>query len=537
MARLKYWLYLLFSLFMTHMSAQVWNPNLADDQYKNPIIFADYSDPDAIRAGDDFYMVSSSFNCAPALPVLHSKDLVNWEIVNHIFTQQPPPDFFDKPQHGNGVWAPSIRYHDGWFYVFYGDPDFGIYMCKTRDPEGKWEGPHLVKAAKGWIDACPFWDDDGNAYLVHAFAGSRAGIKSILVLHRMASDGSRLLDDGVLVFDGHEKHPTIEGPKMYKRNGYYYIFAPGGGVATGWQTVLRSKNVYGPYEDKIVLHQGNSEINGPHQGAWVELANGESWFLHFQERQPYGRIVHLQPAQWKDNWIVIGADPDGDGTGDPVREWKKPNVGQAYPVKVPQTSDEFNGLQLGRQWQWQANPSPTWAFTNTSGFLRLNPVVQQEGAKNLWDAPNLLLQKMPAPEFTATTKLVFSHHFDGEKTGLIIMGRDYAYLALEQDEGQLFLTQAVCKDAENGKAEKITEKIPATGKAVFLQVKISDGGRCRFGYSFDGKRFTEFGEAFPAREGKWIGAKVGLFCTRAERMNDGGYVDVDWFRITPLEDK
>ena len=532
MTHLKCYLLLLFFFFLNQIYAQVWNPNLDNGKYKNPILFADYSDPDAVRAGDDFYMVSSSFNCVPALPVLHSKDLVNWEIINHIFTHQPPYDVFDQPQHGNGVWAPSIRFHDGWFYVFYGDPDFGIYMCKTQDPRGAWEAPHLVQAAKGWIDACPFWDDDGQAYLVHAFAGSRAGIKSILVINRMSPDGTELLDDGVLVFDGHEGHPTIEGPKMYKRNGYYYIFAPGGGVPTGWQTVLRSKNIYGPYEDKIVLHQGETDINGPHQGAWVELANGDSWFLHFQEKQPYGRIVHLQPAQWKDDWIVIGEDKDGDGKGEPVREWAKPEVGKSYPVKVPQTSDEFESVELGRQWQWHANPKPTWAFTNTSGFLRMYAVVQPEGAKNLWDAPNLLLQKMPAPEFTATAKLDFSHHFDGEKTGLLIMGMDYAYISLEQESGQLFLSQSICKDADKGKAEQVVDKTLLNNNTVFLRVKVTQGGQCSFSYSLDGKQFTEFGKAFSAREGKWIGAKAGLFCSRKERMNDGGYVDVDWFRIT-----
>ncbi|MCB0629654.1 MAG: glycoside hydrolase 43 family protein, partial [Lewinella sp.] len=279
--------------------AQVYQPDLGNGKYKNPIIHADYSDPDVVRVGDDFFMVASSFNCVPGLPLLHSKDLVNWSIINNVIQKLEPAEAFDQPQHGNGVWAPSIRYHAGWYYVFYGDPDYGIYMCRTRNPWGEWEPPHLVRAAKGWIDACPFWDDDGNAYLVHAFAGSRAAIKSILVLHKMSIDGTVLLDDGVLVFDGHKDHPTIEGPKMYKRNGYYYIFAPGGGVEFGWQTVLRSRNIYGPYEDKIVLSQNDTDINGPHQGAWIDTPNGESWFVHFQDKRAYGRITHLQPAEWK----------------------------------------------------------------------------------------------------------------------------------------------------------------------------------------------------------------------------------------------
>lgn len=511
--------------------AQVWQSDLGDGKYKNPIIHADYSDPDVVRHGDDFYMTASSFNCAPALPILHSKDLVNWELINHAFLHQLPFDVFDKPQHGNGVWAPAIRFHDGWFYIFWGDPDFGIYRVRTKDPAGEWEAPHLVRSAKGWIDPCPFWDDDGKAYLVHAFAGSRAGNKSIVVLHEMSPDGTALLDDGVLVYDGHEDHPTIEGTKMHKRNGHYYILAPGGGVATGWQTVLRSKNIYGPYEDKIVLHQGNTDVNGPHQGAWVELENGDDWFVHFQEKQPYGRIVHLQPARWENDWLLIGEDQNGDGIGEPVSEWKKPEVDKSHIPKVPQTSDEFNEPKLSLQWQWQANPEALWSFPTAMGLLRMNPVILSDGIKNLWDASSLLLQKMPAEEFTATTKLTFHHHFDGEKTGLIVMGRDYAHLTLEREGGQLFLKQSTCYGAEHGKPEKEVKSIPLNQNEMQLRVKVSKGGRCQFSYSPDGKKFMDIGEVFQAKEGKWIGAKVGIFCARIEHENDGGYADYDWFRI------
>ena len=300
---------------LNNEASKVWVADNGDGTYKNPILHADYSDPDAIRVGDDFFMASSSFNVAPGLPILHSKDLVNWRIIGHVFKRQPPFDVFSTPQHGNGVWAPAIRFHNGEFYIFYPDPDRGIYMVKAKAAAGPWSEPLLIKEAKGWIDPCPLWDTDGNAYLVSAMAASRSGIKSIIVVSRMSPDGTRLLDDPVIVFDGHEKHPTVEGPKFYKRNGFYYIFAPAGGVERGWQLVLRSKNVYGPYNERIVLAQGQSRINGPHQGAWVETQTGESWFLHFQDRGPYGRIVHLQPVKWVDDWPVIGVDRDGDGTG------------------------------------------------------------------------------------------------------------------------------------------------------------------------------------------------------------------------------
>ncbi|HET9479253.1 MAG TPA: family 43 glycosylhydrolase, partial [Pyrinomonadaceae bacterium] len=376
----------------------------ADETYTNPIIHADYSDPDVIRVGDDFYLTASSFNCVPGLPILHSKDLINWRIIGHALQKQLPAEVFSQPQHGNGVWAPAIRFHNGDFYIYYGDPDFGIYMVKARNAAGPWSQPLLIKAAKGWIDPAPFWDDDGNAYLVHAWANSRSGIKSILTINRMSADGTRLLDEGRTVFDGRVAHPTIEGPKLYKRNGYYYIFAPAGGVTSGWQTVLRSKNIYGPYEDRIVMDRGRTMINGPHQGSWVELKSGESWFVHFQDRGAFGRIVHLQPVNWINDWPVIGVDPDGDGKGEPVTTYRKPNVGREYPVQSPQTSDEFNAGTLGLQWQWHANPQAGWlSFTERGGRLSLTAVPQPENGQNLWTVPNVLLQKLPAPDFLVTT--------------------------------------------------------------------------------------------------------------------------------------
>ena len=220
-------------------------------------------------------MTASSFNAAPGLPILHSKDLVNWTLINYALPKQTPLEVFNKVQHGKGVWAPCIRYHKNEFYIYYPDPDFGIYMINTKNPAEKWSDPILVKAGKGLIDPTPLWDDDGKAYVAYAFAGSRAGMKSLLVMATMNDEGTKINDDEVLIIDGHKDESTIEGPKLYKRNGFYFIFAPAGGVATGWQTILRSKSVYGPYEKKTVLHQGNTTINGPHQGAWVTTQTDE----------------------------------------------------------------------------------------------------------------------------------------------------------------------------------------------------------------------------------------------------------------------
>jgi beta-xylosidase len=514
--------------------SKVWQPDLGNGNYKNPVIDADYSDPDAIRVGDDFYMVSSSFDAVPGLPILHSKDLVNWTIIGHALKRQPPFEHFSKTQHGNGVWAPAIRFHNNEFYIYYPDPDFGIYVTKTKNPAGEWSTPVLVEAGKGLIDPCPLWDDDGKTYLVHAYAGSRAGIKSIIVIKKMNTAGDKTIDEGKLVYDGHDLDPTIEGPKFYKRNGYYYIFAPAGGVSTGWQLVLRSKNVYGPYERKVVMDQGKSTTNGPHQGAWINTASGEDWFLHFQDKGAYGRVVHLQPMKWIDNWPVIGVDTDGDGIGEPVLTYKKPNVNKVSKIENPAESDEFNTGVLGLQWQWQANPMATWSFLNpVNGTLRLYSVKMPDSAKNYWDVPNLLLQKFPSEKFSATTKFTFIPNLklENEKAGLIIAGLSYASLAVKSKKDGVYLVYSICKNVEKGKAESEQVLTKLSQKEIYLRVTVSTGAICTFSYSLDGNNFTTINEDFTAEPGKWIGAKFGIFCTRDQQTNDSGYVDFDWVRI------
>ena len=532
--------------------SQVWVADRGDGTYQNPVLYADYSDPDACRVGNDFYMTSSSFNCLPGLQILHSNDLVNWRIIGaaipYRLTLVSTPE---RPEHGNRVWAPAIRHHNGEFYIFWGDPDQGVFMTKARDPQGPWTEPVLVKAGQGIIDPCPLWDDDGQVYLVHAYAGSRAQLKSVIAICQLNEEATQAVTPSRIVFDGHEAHPTCEGPKFYKKGGYYYIFHPAGGVPTGWQVVLRSKNVYGPYECKTVLAQGNTSVNGPHQGAWVDTPTGEDWFLHFQDVGAYGRLVHLQPMKWKDGWPVIGTDPDGDGCGEPVLSHRKPDVGRTYPVCTPQESDEFDGYTLSPQWQWHANINEKWAYyAGNHGFVRLYsyPVVPQY--RNLWDVANLLLQKTPAPNFTATMKLTFSptKQYKGERTGLVVMGMDYAALVLENAADEMTLSQVVCHGADKGQPEQVNASVGLKEGTVYLRVKFgcdsrkiaqSEGGHdllvtCDFSYSTDGRTFSPLGTTFQAREGKWIGAKVGTFCTRpAIKANDGGWADVDWFRITP----
>lgn len=525
------------------MAQSAWQPDLGDGTYQNPVLYADYSDPDLIRVGDDFWMTASSFNCVPGLPILHSTDLVNWELVNHALPIQEPREHFDRPAHGDGVWAPSIRYHQGWYYIYWGDPDHGIYMVKSRDPRGEWTPPHLVMAAKGIIDTCPLWDEDGHAYLVHGWAGSRAGFKSILSVVELSPDGERIIGREVMVFDGHGEHPTVEGPKFYKRNGWYYIFAPAGGVKPGWQLVLRSRSPYGPYECRKVLHQGNTSTPGPHQGGWVEDKAGEAWFMHFVDMYAYGRVVHLQPMQWfEDDWCTIGVDQNGDGIGEPVAHYRKP-AGESRQI-TPATSDEFSERELGLQWQWHANPQWNWAFTNpSSGELRL--YCQLLPSKNLWEAGNLLLQKIDAPSYTATTRLRFHPSYSGDRAGVVIMGLDYATLGLTLHDEKIFLQHLHNHNADKGGEEELIEEVEignftsGEGYTAYLRCEIrmeenSDSTprmSCQFSYSLNGKRFYPIGKPFIAREGKWIGAKIGYYANAQIKKNDGGWVDLEWFRV------
>lgn len=529
------------ALFIITLSAIILNGcNGGSDRqntvYTNPVLHADYSDPDVIRAGDDYYMVASSFNCVPGLPVLHSTDLISWELKGYALGRLQPEEYYSSVRHGGGIWAPCIRMHNGEFYIFYPDPDHGIFMVKASDPEGPWSDPVTVIKGRGLIDPSPLWDDDGKAYLAYAFAGSRAGVKSVLVVTRMKPDGTGVTGDPVMVFDGHDGNPTVEGPKFYKRNGWYYIFAPAGGVTHGWQLALRSKNVFGPYEARKVMHQGNTSVNGPHQGAWVTTPEGDDWFIHFQDKGPYGRIVHLQPLKWVDDWPVIGIDKDGDGIGEPVLTYYGPEEKAATESVSRQIDDEFDGNVMPPDWQWHANPSLSWGYPSEAyGFYRLNCITRPDSMRNLWDVPNLFLRKLPAEKFTATASVNCTLRSDGEQTGMLVMGRDYQYISLSRTDSTLLLSVVRCTDADRGNPEMELFSRQIEGGELFLRVTVEAGALCRFSYSLDGTEYFDAGEPFNARQGMWIGAKTGFFALRDGSSNDAGCIDLNWFRILTTE--
>ncbi|MCD7750263.1 MAG: glycoside hydrolase 43 family protein [Lachnospiraceae bacterium] len=557
------------------LNQNIWNADMGDGTYRNPILYADYSDPDAIRVGEDYFMISSSFTNTPGLPLLHSKDLVNWKVVNYLI-KNVPTDRYAEPVHGCGVWAPAIRYHEGTYYVFFPMPDEGIYVIQTKDPFGEWSEPFNIRPAAGWIDPCPFWDEDGRAYMVAGVAKSRIGYKSVLHMVEMRPDCSGLIGPEVKVFDGNENDQvTIEGPKLYRRNGWYYIFAPAGGVKTGWQTVLRSRDIFGPYEYKVVMRQEDSAVNGPHQGAWVDTVTGEDWFLHFQDVYAAGRITHLQPMCWKEDWPIIGEPVEGKDYGRPVEVYRKPDVGPVdWPVCEPAASDDFTGEKLGLQWQWNANVTGDW-YTLTGEELQLNAVPTKEDCP-YGDLPNLLLQKWPAPEFICETEMDLSHLKSGDEAGVISMGMEYGVLVFRKEEdgyavsfmtGRQKYGAILCESTkESGKKLGMlsggsllhgsepgdchadiaadtchTDTAAAASRnaqgdvvRVLYQVKrtglqdLNENEKnfpleeVSLSYSTDGHTYIQAGTV-KAAPGRWVGVKNGPFCVRRQD-GEGGYL-------------
>jgi beta-xylosidase len=463
-----------------------------DGTYRNPILPTDYSDPDAIRVGDDFYLVASDFHFV-GMQVLHSRDLVNWEVIGQIFRRLTmSPKYDEMTGYAQGTWAPTLRYHDGTYYVFVCTPFDGLFMWHAKNPAGPWSQTVTVKAVERWEDPCPFWDDDGRAYLIHSLKGAGP-----LILNRMSPDGTKLLDDGVEIYRG----PTAEGPKLFKRNGWYYISFPEGGVSTGGQSMLRSTNIYGPYEHRQVLPYGK-----PHQGALVELANGDWWFLCFKSSDFLGRITYLMPVTWNaDGWPVFGDN------GHSVNQWKKPNVGKDYPIEHPQRSDEFNAPMLSPIWQWNHNPvNDAWSLTARPGWLRLKALP----ATGPSIARNSLTEKLWGQDGVIDTKFDISTMAEGQRAGFAFMSGDvFDWVGVTQSNGVRRITW------ESGEGPVLG------GKEVWFRGTYQ-GKEARLFYSLDGGHYTDTGQAVELKFGKWKGARPALFCFGP----NGGAVDVDFVK-------
>ncbi|MEU8147341.1 family 43 glycosylhydrolase [Nonomuraea sp. NPDC048901] len=536
--------------------------------YRNPVLNADWPDPDVIRVGETYYLVTSSFNRAPGLPVLRSPDLLRWELIGRALPAVPPAEHFTVPRHGGGAWAPSIRHHDGLFWIFYPDPDHGVHVLTATDPAGPWSAPHLLLPGPGVIDPCPLWDDDGRAWLVFGWAKSRSGISNRLSLVEMTPDAREIIGTPVTVIDGDALpgYSTLEGPKVYKRDGWYWIFAPAGGVATGWQSVFRSRSLAGPYEDRVVLEQGDTPVNGPHQGAWVTTPEGEDWFLHFQDRGVFGRVVHLQPMRWGDDgWPVMGVD------GHPVLEHPAPARASAavlhsapalgpHPAPArasaldlrpasarasaldprpaparasaldprpagsgqvePGRDDDFRAGELGPQWHWQANPAPGLLRLDGDGHARLRAVPNDEG--NLRNLPQVLGQQVPGVAARFTTTLQLAADEPGTRAGVVVLGASYAYVGLARDRDGLSVEVRTYQDGDEGEVTRFSARLPDETAIVGLRIDSDGAGVCvlRFRHRGGNGGADESGagdgwvtgfEGFQAEQGRWISAELGLF--------------------------
>ncbi|HTQ36492.1 MAG TPA: glycoside hydrolase 43 family protein [Steroidobacteraceae bacterium] len=504
--------------------------------YTNPVLYADYSDPDVIQVGGNFYMVASTFHFSPGIPVLQSPDLVHWKIMGHVLPRLPfaaeydmiPPftltDATLRPvgpglRYAGGVWAPAIRFHDGLFYVYWPTPDEGIFMSTARDPAGPWTPPVAVIGEPKLEDPCPFWDDDGSAWLVHSRVGAGP-----LILHRMSKDGRRVLDAGTVIAQDPVKLPVLEGPKLYKRRGWYYIFAPIGGVEGGEQAVGRARRIAGPYEWRIVLAQGGTQIHGPHQGGYVETPAGEGWFLHFNSTGAFGRIDYLEPVHWHDDWPLIGEPVNGETFGQPV-------AGAPLPVSVPTTrwprlqdADEFTAPVLGAQWEWNHNPlDEAWSLTARPGWLRLRALP----AADLVTARNTLTQVLQGPSMTATARLDVAALSEAQRAGLAMFGTRPAWIGAVREDGA---THVVFANA--GEESAVA---PVAGTIVQLRVQVGADQQARFAYSLDdGAHFTEAGVPVMLRFSWWKGARPALFTyvrSPPATAAGSGHVDIDWFHV------
>ena len=491
-------------------------------QLTNPILDADWPDPDAIRVGDDYYLVASSFNRTPGLPVLHSTDLVRWEIVCNALRELTPLDHFAVPRHGGGVWAPSIRLHNGVYFIVYPDPDHGIHVLTAPDPGGEWSRPHLLMPGPGRIDPCPLWDDDGRTYLVHAWAMSRSGLKNRLTVVEVSEDLRRVVAAPRTVVDGDELpgYRTLEGPKFYKRDGWYWIFAPAGGVATGWQSVFRSRSPYGPYESHIVLEQGDTPVNGPHQGAWVDTPGGGHWFLHFQDRGVFGRVVHLQPMTWgEDGWPRIGAQRP-NGRGEPMQTLPVPPTATSalftQGQREPNRGDDFSQTALGAQWHWQANPQSNWARLPGDGTLHLAVPAVDRG--NLREIPCVLSQQLPGRPSEVTTSIRLDSDVTGARAGLLVLGIDYAWIGLERSPAGVYLVsrRMTAPQVEDAVAEEAATRhlLDSSHRSPTAWVRAATDrtGIVRLSWSIDDRAtWHSVAQPFQAAAGQWIGAEIGLF--------------------------
>jgi beta-xylosidase len=504
---------ILFFITTLRLTAQKFQSDNGDGTFTNPVINADFPDPDVIQVGDNYYMVTTTMFVFPGVTVLKSQDLVNWEYCSNAISRFDFHRAYNLEgghRYGHGQWATSIKYHDGKFRLLFITLDEGGFVCTASRAEGPWE---IRKIQKGFYDPGLFYDDDGKIYIAHGYG--KISITEV-------DDNLVPIGKDSLVFTGNIRG-GLEGSHVYKLNGYYFLYGTYGG-RDGIQVALRSRNIYGPYEQKVVLRDTTTSVNfGLHQGALVKTKTGEWWTILFSDRGPFGRFPSLQPVTWVDGWPIDGVDGKG------VVVHRKPNVGKTYPVKNLPTSDEFNNQTLGMQWGWNHNPDSTkWSLTSRTGFLRL---ITNKAVSNLREAQNTLTQRMftyyvDSIPTLGTTKMDMAKMKDGDIAGLAVFQNPYAYIAVKQIAGARYLIMV------NNGLEIASTKV--SSDVIHLRAAAHyDDGTADFAYSYDNQRFTPLGNNLNMKFSLSVftGNKLCLFNYATE--SPGGYVDFDWFRMQP----
>lgn len=504
--------YSLIFLASTLSAVHAWQPDNGDGTYSNPPLYADYPDPDVIRVGNDFYMVSSTFVNSPGLRVLHSQDLVNWEIISHPVTVLDGGDKYDMKGgtvYRQGVWAPSIRYHDGTFYVL-AYLRFGkTRLYYSKNPAGPWQYHQYDRLLH---DPGLFFDTDGTGYIMHG-ANSQDLVKLSPDLSKIESEQRGVLRSGA------------EGTHVIKRGDYYYVFNAKPGASPFQLLVSRSKNLTGPYETKISL----LEPNGGHQGGIVDLPDGNWYGFVMKDQGAIGRVTYFSPIYWEDEWPIWGSK---EAPNKVPAKAQKPVQGK--PVMQPATSDEFDTAKLGEQWEWNHNPDNTrWSLTERPGYLRLHPTQSER----FWTARNTLTQKAQGETCSGMVKLDLSKLQDGDIVGLGTLGKYNGHIFATRAGNNLQLTMRVvtANDPNETVDTRVTD-VPFDGTTLYLRTDmdfLKRKGTCY--YSVDGQDWKnlggEFGLAFDWRGGTFQGQQFALFAYNP-KPESTGYADVDWFHFT-----
>jgi beta-xylosidase len=492
---------------------QVWG-DCGDGTYQNPVLPSDYSDIDCIRVGADYYAISSTFQFSPGMVILHSRDLVNWTIQGHAvadLTQIGPELNWDRMNRaGKGIWAGSIRYHEGKFWIYFGTPDEGYFMTTAKDINGPWEPLHALRREAGWDDCCPFWDDDGQGY----FVGSNFRDSYKIHLWKLTPDGRDLVAESDHVI---YQSRGSEANKLYKINGVYYHFFsevhPEGRVIM----MQRARSMAGPWEEKQQLKHADRDAMEPNQGGFVDAPDGAWYFFTHHGRGSWeGRADSLLPVTWRDGWPIVG-EIGADGIGSMVWSGKKPVAGT--PVLTPQSSDEFNESVLPPQWEWNYQPrADKWSLTERPGWLRLHAFRPLEG--NLMKAGNTLTQRCFR---TSTNEVVveldLSGMADGQQAGVCHFAKTYSALGVIQDGASRRLI-----NINNG---TVTTGATISGNLLWLRSVWGLDGKSEYSFSLDGRAFTGFGTPYQLAWGNYRGDRIGLYSFNPKA--DEGWVDADYF--------